>query len=273
MKSNLLIIGKKSFIGNNLFKFSRNKRFTRIIDFRKFMSLSKKKLSSFDIIINCTSNQNYVKKKYIKKNDFDIKIANKIEDLEINYIFISTRKVYRNGFNLKENSKIIPKDNYSKNKLISEKKLFEILKDKLLILRLSNVIGTRKKNLRRLHKTFIDNYFELIRKGKIIKINREYKDFLSIRQLTRILDKVIEKKLTGTYNVSLSKKIYLKEIISWLNCYNLFKYKYINLNKNFNDDSFTLNNKKLLKEIKIKLYKKDLEKECKLISKNFFKKI
>ena len=124
-----------------------------------------------------------------------------------------------------------------------------------------------------MHKTFIDNYFELIRKGKILKINREYKDFLGIRQLIKILDKVIEKKLTGTYNVSLNKKIYLKEIINWLNYYNLSRYKYINLGKNFNDDSFTLNNKKLLKEIKIKLYKKDLEKECKLISKIFFNKI
>ena len=67
MKSKLLIIGKKSFIGNNLFKFSKNKRFTRTMDFRKFMRLSKKKLSSFDIVVNCTSNQNYVKKKVYKK--------------------------------------------------------------------------------------------------------------------------------------------------------------------------------------------------------------
>ena len=55
----------------------------------------------------------------------------------------------------------------------------------------------------------------------IFKFNREYKDFLGIDQLTRVLDKVVENKLSGKYNVSLGKKVYLREIINWLNYFNL----------------------------------------------------
>ena len=65
-----------------------------------------------------------------------------------------------------------------------------------------------------MHNTFIDNFFKNIKKGKVIKFNNEYKDFLGIDQLTRVLDKVVENKLSGKYNVSLGKKVYLREIIN-----------------------------------------------------------
>ena len=271
MKSNLLIIGKKSFIGKNLYNFSKKKRSTKILSLNEFLKISNNKLSKINIIMNCTSNNNYIGKKYDLKNDFDLLIAKKIMHLKIFFIFISTRKVYENGLNLNEKSLLRPKNNYSKNKLITENKLKKILNDRLLILRLSNVIGIRKKSIRTLHSTFIDNFFKNIKKGKVIKVTNEYKDFLGIKQLVRMIDKVIEKKLTGTYNVSIGKKIYLKEIINWLNYFNLSNYKYIQLNKELNNDSFTLNNKKLLNAIDYKTNKKDLEKECKEISKKYFR--
>ncbi len=271
MKSNLLIIGKKSFIAKNLYNYSKKKRFTKLLSLREFLNIKNNKLSKINIIINCTSNNNYINKKYDINNDFDFLIAKKIMYLNIFFIFVSTRKVYKNGPDLNEKSLLKPKNNYAKNKLITENKLKKILHDKLSILRLSNVIGVRKKSKRRLHDTFVDNFFKNIKKGKVIKINNEYKDFLGINQLVRILDKVIEKKLTGTYNVSIGKKIYLKEIVNWLNYFNLSNYKYIQLNKKLNNDSFTLNNKKLLNAINLKTKKKDLEKECKEISKKYFK--
>ena len=89
--------------------------------------------------------------------------------------------------------------------------------------------------------------------------------------MTVILDKIVEKKLNGIYNVSLGKKVYIKEIIGWLNTYNFSNVKYVNLNKNQNRDNFTLKNKKLVNAINMKIYKKDLKKECKLISKAYFK--
>ncbi len=272
MHPRILIIGKNSFIGKNFFNKCKINRPTKIINFKNFLKIRKKNLTKFNIIINFSINNKYANNKYRLTNDIDLKIAQKIKDLNILYIFLSTRKVYKSRENLNENSPKKPNDNYSKNKLISEKKLKKILNENLLVLRISNVIGIKKRRFDRIHKTFIDYYFENIKKGQIIKFNDEFKDFLGIGQLTVILDKVIERQLNGIYNVSLGKRVYIKEIISWLNTYNFSDLKYVNLSKNQNKDNFTLNNKKLTNAINMKIYKKDLKNECKLISKAYFKK-
>ena len=56
-------------------------------------------------------------------------------------IFLTSRKIYRLGDNLNELSKLKPNCNYSKNKLKTEKKLLKKLKNRILILRISNLIG------------------------------------------------------------------------------------------------------------------------------------
>ena len=148
------------------------------------------------------------------------------------------------GDNIKENSNLNPKCNYSKNKLITEKLLQDILKNKVLILRLSNLVDFRKnKNYRIRHKIFIDYFFENIKKNKIYNNNKVYKDFLSINQFCQIIYKLISMDITGIYNVSIGKKIYLNKLISWLNFYNKKKISVINPPKNINIDSFYLNNK------------------------------
>ena len=63
----------------------------------------------------------YLSNKYYSKNDIDFQIAEKIKNTSVKMIFLSTRKVYKLGNNLSETSKLQPKCNYSKNKLITEK--------------------------------------------------------------------------------------------------------------------------------------------------------
>ena len=85
------------------------------------------------------------------------------------------------------------------------------------------------------------------------------------------MSKLITIKATGTYNLSTGKKIYLDDIIKWLNFYNNKPFKIIN-NRDFkfNKDSFYLNNKKVIKKTKIKIKISDLRNDCKKISKNYF---
>ena len=83
---------------------------------------------------------------------------------------------------------------------------------------------------------------------------------------------MISKNITGIYNVSIGKKVYLNKLISWLNFYNKKKISVINPPKNINFDSFYLNNKKLKNKIKLKISLIDLEKDCKIISKKYFLK-
>jgi len=139
-------------------------------------------------------------------------------------------------------------------------------------LRISNIISYPNNNKRKLHKTFSDIFFEKATEGYIYKNKKIYKDFISIKKFNQIVFELIKKNSFGIYNVSLGKKIYINKLITWLNFYNLKKIKFINPKNSFNNDCFTLNNKKLMSKIKIKNDILDLKNECLKISKFYFKK-
>lgn len=274
MKNKIIIIGKRGLLGRNLNLYLKKKNFIINLNYRTFIKKKLNFINNFDYIINCTSNKNYIENRYLKKNDFDLTIANKVKKLDIKMIIFSSRKVYKNGVNLKETSVLKPKNNYSKNKLKTEKALLNILKEKILILRISNVIGLNNKKYNKLHKLFIDVFFENIKKGIIFDNKNSYKDFISIDKFCEIVEKLIIFKSYGIYNVSLGKKIFLKKIVRWLNFYNKEKnIKNVNLLKKYQSDNFTLNNDKLMNTIKIKNTTQELKKYCIKLSEDFFKNV
>ncbi len=271
----ILIIGKRSFIGSNLYFFLKKKFSVKLLSFSELNKKKENFFKHYTHIINCSVNPNYVNYKYKNKFDNDLIIANKIKkNLNIKYIFFSSRKVYKPKFNIKETNIPKPICNYSKNKLITEKKLSYILKNKVLIFRVSNVIGLPiKNNKKKVHWTFIDQFFESAKKGIIYENFKDFKDFISIKKLSEIIYLSLKKDISGIYNISIGKKIYLNKIVQWLNYYNKNKCKVVKLKKNLrNKDNFTLNNKKLMKIISFKYSINDLEKYCKSISKIYFKK-
>ena len=274
MKKKIIIIGKNGFIGSNLIKLLKKKFDIKSYGYRKFLNVNRKFLLNVNYVINCTSNKQYVNKKYSKKNDFDFQISKKIKDLNCKMIFLTSRKIYKLGDNLNESSKLKPNCNYSKNKLHTEKILLKNLKNRILILRISNLIGINKfrNNNKKIHKTFIDSFFLNVQRGIIFNNEKNYKDFLSINKFGEIIEKLINKKVVGIYNVSLGKKVYLNKIINWLNLFNKNKYKSIDIPKGYKTECFYLNNDKLMKKINIKNKLIDLEKDCKSIIKFFFKK-
>jgi hypothetical protein len=95
-----------------------------------------------------------------------------------------------------------------------------------------------------------------------MKIKNDFKDFLSIQQFSFILEKIIKSNINGIFNVSLSQKIYISELLKWLDI-KFFQNKLVFIKSDRN--SFTLSNKKLTKALNIKLYKKDLKKFCKKV--------
>ena len=272
MKKKILIIGQNGLIGKNLFNYFKSKKVNiHRISFESF--LKKKNINNFDIIINCTSNQKFVKNKYANKNDNDLIIAKKIINLKTKFVMLSTRKIYKAKFNIKELDKKEPNCNYSKNKLISEVSVKKILRSRVLTLRVCNIINFPNKHKRKLHNTFSDIFFEMAKKGYIYNNNKKiYKYFISISKFNQIVYELIKKDSFGIFNISLGKKIYINQLINWLNFYNIKKIKVINLKNNFNNDSFTLNNNKLMRQIKIKNNILELKNECFAISKKFFNK-
>ena len=270
----VLIIGKNSFIGSNLHNFLKKKFFVKKLSFNEFRKKNINFLKKYTHIINCSINPNYVKYKYNNKLDNDLKIAEKIKNFKIKYIFFNTRKIYKPKHDIKESDVLNPSCNYSKNKLITEKKLTSILDNKVLIFRISNIIGLPiKNNKRKIHWIFVDQFFEFAKRGVIFDNNKNFKDFISIKKFSEIIFFSIKKDISGIYNCSIGKKIYLNKIVGWLNYYNKNKCKIVKLKKNLrNKDNFTLNNKKLMKIISFKYSINDLEKYCKSISKIYFKR-
>ncbi len=271
MRYNILIIGKKSFLSKSL---KRNISIPyHSISFENFLKKKNKYLKNFTHIINLTSNSKFVMNKYDSKNDHDFIIADRIKKLDLIFILISTRKIYKIKTNIKETDKLEPKCNYSKNKLLAEKKTMKIIKSNYLILRLSNILGFERISKRKLHNTFMDNFLESVNKNIIYKNPGIFKDFLSASMFVKILNKLIRLNSKGVYNVSLGKKVYLDKILNWLNYYNTNKVKRVKFKKKNtldNQDSFFLNNNKLNKEINLNFDLKRLEVDCKKISKKIF---
>ena len=263
----VLIIGKRGFIGRNLYKYLKNKFYTKNISFKN-LNEYKKNLDNFDFIINTSINKKYVSSRYNEKFDNDLKISKFINNNKTIYCLISTRKVYQTKANLKEKSILSPKSNYSKNKLITEKKISKKFKNNSIILRPSNIIGDTKKT-KRVHCTFVDIFQKNIEKGFIYNNGSAYKDFLYIDKFCQILREIITKRLTGTYNISIGQKVYLNDLIKWLSKYNKKKFK-IKSNLNLNKESFYLNNEKIMSKINIKNSLNELKKFCLIYSRKKF---
>ena len=260
MKKKILIIGKKSFIGSNLKNYLSKFFEVKSISYENIQNLNNFFFLSFSHIINTSIHKNYIHKKYNEKFDLDRKIVNKLYKNKIIYIFLNSRKIYEPKLNISELSKIKPRNNYAKNKLITERYLKKKLKKKLVSLRISNVIGRRVfKNNRNNHNLFLDNFIKYKMQNKKIIVNDDFKDFITIDHFCLIIKNLINKNIHGTFNVSLGRKVYVSEITKWLNK-NYFNNIYF---KKKNTDSFTLSNKKLLKRIPIKINKKQLKNFCK----------
>ena len=135
-------------------------------------------------------------------------------------------------------------------------------------MRPSNIIGDTN-SVKRIHKTFIDIFQKNIQRGFVYDNEKNFKDFLSIDKFCQILKKIIDKKLTGIFNVSIGKKIYLNDLIKWLNKYNKKKIKTIK-NLKLKNESFYLNNKKLMTKIKIKNSLNELKNFCHKYSRKYF---
>lgn len=255
----ILIIGKKSFLGSNLYIHLSKKFDVDIYPFEKIMLKKLCFFNKYSHVINTSIHPKYIFEKYDKKFDLDLKFILKFKLVSFFYFFLNSRKIYLPKNMITEKSKLKPNSNYAKNKIITEKTLKKKIKKKLISLRISNVLGNRLfKNSRINHKIFFDN-FHILKKEKFLVVNNDYKDFITIDQFCKIVAKLIEKNLHGIFNVSLGKKVFVSEIIKWLDkkFYSRIKFK------QSQKDSFTLSNKKLIKKIQISITKKQVETFCK----------
>lgn len=253
-KKKIILVGYKSFIQTNLFKYL-NKNF--LVKKIKFNEINEAKIKDYDLIINCSNSKNFYKKKYEKKYDRNFKIANIIKNTGVKLFLLSSRQVYSQKLFLTERSKLNPISIYAKNCIKSEKICKKILKNNLLILRLSNVFGyengQKKKpslvsiilnSLKQKEITFDNNFFL-------------YKDFLPINLLCLYIEKLVKLHITGIINVGSGIPILVKDFVIKIIDIKRIKIK-VRLSDKFSDKSYSYNISKLKKLTGIKINKKNL---------------
>ena len=253
----VVIVGKKSLLGNHLFSFLKKMKINvKLIEFSSFPKIKYVKVK---YLINCSVHPNYLQK-YRNRFDRDLKIANYIKNFSTRYVFLSSGKVYGNyNKSINEYDKCLPKSVYAKNKLITEKKLKKILNEKLIIFRVANIISynLKKKKL----KTFFDLMLnDLINKNTIYLPKKKYlKDFLRIQDFCNIIYKSIKLDLpSSTYNLSSGIGLNIHNIAhAVIKGYKSGKISFIRKST----DNYILNSRKLFNKIKFKIKKKSLFKE------------
>jgi len=155
--------------------------------------------SNYDIVINCCIHPEYRTQKYREDIDIDLKAARKFKG---KYIMFSTRKVYGSADHIRhltEESEIIPQENYSENKVITENKIRE-LKEDHLIFRATNVFGFEPGR-----NSFLGFCIDQLVKNNSIQYDLGYKvkrDFMHIDLLCQLVKMSCEKDIRGTYNLS-----------------------------------------------------------------------
>tara|TARA_B100000787_G_scaffold164803_1_gene147932 strand:- start:1300 stop:2157 length:858 start_codon:yes stop_codon:yes gene_type:complete len=271
MKKKILLLGATGFLGEFIYKnklFTKNYKiikhgFSKKTDFNIDLTKKKnvKKLISNvqpEIIINLASNSNVdeCEKNYKKALLLNTKIVHNIAEIapEIYKIQISTDHIYNlsKGSNEK-NIQLI--NNYAKTKYLGE---LAYKKDKKSLIIRTNFFGRSLNTNRGIINWMIKSFQK---KETIYVIEDIFFNPLHISTFCKILSTLIEKKITGIYNLgsknSISKANFIKKFFE----INKVKYKkFISVNYNQHKISKTprpqymiMNCKKLEKKLKIKM--------------------
>jgi len=253
-KQKIILVGYKSFIQTNLFNNLKKRFFVKKFKFRQ---INKKNIKGFDIIINCSNSKNFFHKKYERKFDRNLKIANIIHLTGIKLFLLSSRQVYSQKLFLTEKSSLNPLNIYSKNCIMSEKLCKKLLKNNLLILRLSNVFGFEKGKKKK--PSMVSLIFKGLKKKEIIFDNNYflYKDFLPIELLCLYVEKLVSLHAYGIFNIGSGIPFLVKDFIDEIIDTSKTKIR-VRLFKKFNDKSYCFDIKKLTKLSGIRINKKKL---------------
>ena len=200
----IVIIGSDSYIATGLVNHLKNCKTDKL--YFNNWSENIDLLQQTDCVINFSIAPDFSTRKIEPEDVLDVQIAKHLRSSQTRYIFISSRKVYGTCDNVlihKETDALCGWDIYSQNKIKTEQALTDILKNRLTVLRIPNVIGEPVK--RAGYKTFIGWICEsFLKDGKLtVTQNADaVKDFITKDFLHKNIAELIYLNKTGVYNVS-----------------------------------------------------------------------
>jgi nucleoside-diphosphate-sugar epimerase len=276
LKNKILIFGSTGFIGSELIhKLNKLDKFEiitpQIIDGIEQDILTIKSASQF-----YNSNIKYIinLKFYLSGtiNSKNNQLIQSIVNINNNnncslIIHFSSMNIYSQSITeniINEETLIETRDNYSNSKKLQEDSFLKFKLNNLIILRLSNIISTKKKNKQNSYFGFIEDM--LMTNTNIINIynngNQCY-DFIDIDYMAYCLNMIINSNIIGIYNLGSGNFINKIDIINYLSN---DKFTLVNLNKT-TPNSYILDLTKIKNQIQ--LVKFDWKQSLrKIINKN-----
>tara|TARA_A100001015_G_scaffold315614_1_gene427859 strand:+ start:1291 stop:2130 length:840 start_codon:yes stop_codon:yes gene_type:complete len=274
------LTGFSGILGKNLSSLISKKKIYRIYKYRHNV-LNKKEVfnwiekNQFNVIIHLAAlvptkkvniNFSLSKRINIEGTQNLIDGINELQKKSLYFLFSSTSHVY--NFNLKKNSedsKIFGISKYGKTKIAAEKYIrTKSIKADVCIARISSLVSEEQT----------DNFFlpHLVRKGKSkniiqFKNSNVVRNFIHVSDVSKILLKLVEKRVKGTINVSTSERTHFKKLFVLLSKKYNFKIQSGYLKPEYLD----LSNNLLLKKIGIYNFMK-LEKIIEKIYNNRYQK-
>ena len=247
-------LGKKLILLNKHIKFSRFKG-----DIRNKLTVSDWiKDNNFDVIIHLaavvpikTVNKN---KKYAKEvNFFGTKnIVDAISSSNVRWFFFSsTSHVYKSSKKkISENFSKKPISYYGKTKLNAEKYIIKKLKKTKVDYCIGRIFST--SNVSQKKNYLVPDLIDKIRNAKkkiILRNLNHYRDFISMEEISKIIIKLCNARLKGTFNIGMGKGVLLKDIAKLICKKFKKKYEFVD---NTKPTYLIANNNKLKKYIKIR---------------------
>lgn len=200
----VLITGANSFVGKNFIQNSQYKNIDEICLINNIVEDIN--FSYFDAVLHVAAivhqTEKIAEKKYFRVNcDLAVEVAMKAKKQGVkHFVFLSTVKVYgdyhpEKGI-WKEDSECNPSDSYGRSKYAAEKALSLLVDDSFAvsIIRPPLIYGVGvRANMLSIIK-LIDR-FPILPLGKI----RNKRSFTSIENLVQLIDRVLEKRISGVF--------------------------------------------------------------------------
>ena len=261
MKKKLLIIGVNSLL-YEIFRLS---------NFKNYDAISHKEVNNinydnYEVFLLLSFDPNLHKSEINISNSIENSICKKIISYNKHLIYMSSSRVYENNeaIDLHEELDIDKSKltNYGFNKKVIEDYFLEMLNDRCTILRLSNILHSKKYCYNK--KSFMCTFYKNLSNGFIkMPSNSFKKDFMIENDFITVLSNIIENYNTfpGIYNFGSGKYLTNENFINTANSSGVSKLIYGD--KTF---SFFLNVKKITSQINIKFNQDILIKTLKNLS-------
>lgn len=253
MKKKLLIVGVNSLL-YEIFKIGNFKDYDAI----SHKEVNKINYNNYEIFLLLSFDPNLHKFEIDIPNSIENTICKKIKEHNKHLIYMSSSRVYENNVSIDLHEDLeIDKNKLTKyglNKKVLEEYFTEMLNDRCTILRLSNILHSKKYCYNK--KSFMCTFYKNLSNGFIkMPKNTFKKDFVTENNFTYVLSNIIENfdSFSGIYNFGSGKYLTNENFKNIADSYGISKLIYGDATF-----SFLLNVNKITSKINIKFSQSSL---------------